>query len=463
MSVTTSKPSAYAVINPSTGEVVARYDEHSDSEIDTRLAISAKAFALWRRTSFAQRAELLRKMAALLRERQDSLAHTMAIEMGKPLAQGKAEAAKCALVCEHYAKHAERMLAPYSVDTEMTRSEVIYRPLGTIFAIMPWNFPLWQVFRAAAPNLMAGNTMILKHAPCVPQTALAMEALFLEAGFPEGAFVNVFASDAQAENIIASPIVKGVCLTGSGRAGSAVAATAGRHLKRSLLELGGSDPYIVLADADLALAAEKTVFSRMLNNGQTCISAKRFIVVKSVAEEFTQRLLTEMNKYKLGDPAEEGVTQGPMARADLCHQLQDQVDRAVAAGARVLCGGQQLDRKGNFFPATLLTNVQPDNPAFTEEFFGPVGSIITAQSTEEALALANNSSYGLGCAIFTADIELGLRLAADELSAGTCVVNDFVRSDPRLPFGGIGESGFGRELGDEGIKEFVNIKTVCLG
>ncbi len=463
MSATTSRPSAYRVTNPSTEEVVARYNEHSDSEIDGFLAKSATGFELWRRTSYAQRAEPLRKIAALLHEQQDSLARTMATEMGKPLAQGKAEAAKCALVCEHYAEHAETMLATYSVKTEMTRSEVIYRPLGTIFAIMPWNFPLWQVFRAAAPNLMAGNTIILKHAPCVPQTALAMEALFRKAGFPEGVFINVFASDAQAENIIASPSVKGVCLTGSGRAGSAVAATAGRHLKRSLLELGGSDPYIVLADADLELAAEKTVFSRMLNNGQTCISAKRFIVVESVAEEFTQRVLTEMVKYKLGDPLEEGITQGPMARADLCQQLQDQVDRAVAAGAGILCGGKQIDRKGHFFPATLLTDVQPDSPAFEEELFGPVGSIITTKSTEEAIALANNSRYGLGCAIFTADTKHGLHLAANEISAGTCVINDFVRSDPRLPFGGINDSGFGRELGVEGIKEFVNIKTIAVG
>jgi len=463
MSATTSKLSDYAVINPSTEEVVARYDEHTDSQLEELLHISNDTFETWRRVSFNERAKLFYAVAKILRDRQDELARIMAVEMGKPLAQGKAEAVKCATVCEYFADNAATFLAPYSVKTELTRSEVIYRPLGSIFAIMPWNFPLWQVFRAAAPNLMAGNTMILKHAPCVAQTALEIEKMMLEAGFPKGALINIFASNEQSEKIIASATTKGVCLTGSGRAGRAVAATAGKHLKRVLLELGGSDPYIVLEDADLALAAEKTVFSRMLNNGQTCISAKRFIAVESVVEKFTERLLTEMAKYTIGNPLEDGVTQGPMARVDLCAELQDQVDRAVAAGAQLACGGKQLNRKGNFFPATLLTNVRPSNPAFEEEFFGPVGAIISAKSTEEAVELANRSRYGLGCAIFTKDTDLGLRLAADELSAGTCVVNDFVRSDPRLPFGGINESGFGRELGTEGIKEFVNIKTVCLG
>lgn len=463
MSATITKKSEYVVINPATGEVHARFDLHSDDQLERRLDRSARAFADWRRTSFAERAGLFRKLADMLRDRQDALAYKMAVEMGKPLAQGKAEAVKCGLVCDHYAKHAESMLAPYTVETELTQSEVVHRPLGSILAIMPWNFPLWQVFRAAAPNLMAGNTMVLKHAPNVPETALEMEKMMLEVGFPSGVFLNVFVSNDQAEAVIASPVIKGVCLTGSGRAGRAVAATAGKNLKPVLLELGGSDPYIILEDADLALAAEKTAFSRMLNNGQTCISAKRFIVVESVAEEFTQRVLAELDKYVIGDPLEDGVTQGPMARADLCAELQKQVDRAVAAGAKIARGGQQLDRPGYFFPTTLLTDVRPGMAAFTEEFFGPVGSVITAKSQDEAIALANQSPFGLGSAIFTQDVELGLRLARDEISAGTCVINDFVRSDPRLPFGGISESGFGRELGAEGIKEFVNIKTVCVG
>ena len=463
MSATTSNPSEYAVINPATEEVVVRYAEHSDSELDRLLTLTNKTFETWRRSSFADRAECFFKVAQFLDERQDALAHIMAVEMGKPLVQGKAEAVKCAFVCEYFAEHAESFLASRSVETELSRSEVIYRPLGAVFAIMPWNFPLWQVFRAAAPNLMAGNTMVLKHAPRVAQTALEIEKMMLEAGFPAGALVNVFASNKQAGDIIAHPAIKGVCLTGSGRAGRAVAATAGRHLKRVLLELGGSDPYIVLDDADLQLAAEKTVFSRMLNNGQTCISAKRFIVVESVAEAFIERVLAELEKQVMGNPLEAGVTQGPMARADLRDELQSQVDRSVAAGAKIACGGKTLSGKGYFFPATLLTGVRPGMAAFDEELFGPVGSIITAKDTSEAIALANQSPYGLGAAIFTQDTARGMQLAADEISAGTCVVNDFVRSDPRLPFGGIAESGFGRELGEEGIKEFVNIKTVCLG
>jgi succinate-semialdehyde dehydrogenase/glutarate-semialdehyde dehydrogenase len=463
MSATTSKPSEYAIINPATDEVLIRYDEHTDSELERLLTLTENTFETWRRTSFAERAELFNKVAELLRQRQDALARIMALEMGKPVAQGKAEVTKCAFVCEYFAEHAEAMLSPRSVKTEFSRSDVVYRPLGAVFAIMPWNFPLWQVFRAAAPNLMAGNTMVLKHAPRVAQTALEIEKMLLEVGFPAGAFVNVFASNQQAEKIIAHRAVKGVCLTGSGRAGRAVAATAGKHLKRSLLELGGSDPYIVLEDADIALAAKKTAASRMLNNGQTCISAKRFIVVESVADAFTEQVLEELDKHVIGDPLEDGVTQGPMARADLCKELQDQVNRSIASGAKLACGGQQLDRKGNFFPATLLTGVKPGMAAFEEEFFGPVGSVITVKDQAEAIALANQSPYGLGAAIFTQDIERGLRIAADEINAGTCVVNDLVRSDPRLPFGGIGESGFGRELGDEGIKEFVNIKTICLG
>lgn len=460
---TTSKQSEYAVINPATDQAIVRYNEHTDSELEQLLLRTHTTFELWRRVSFAERAQLFKNVAQILRKQQNELAHIMAIEMGKPLAQGKAEVVKCAFVCEYFADNAEAFLAPRSVKTELSSSDVIYRPLGSVFAIMPWNFPLWQVFRAAAPNLMAGNTMVLKHAPRVAQTALEIEKMMLEAGFPVGALVNVFASNQQAEKIIAHPAIKGVCLTGSGRAGRAVAATAGRHLKRVLLELGGSDPYIVLEDADLSLAAEKTVSSRMLNNGQTCISAKRFIAVESIAEAFTERVLAELDKYVIGNPLDADVTQGPMARADLCQELQDQVDRSIAAGATLACGGKRLDRKGYFFPATLLTGVRPGMAAFDEELFGPVGSIITAKDQSEAIALANLSPYGLGAAIFTQDTERGLRLAADEISAGTCVVNDFVRSDPRLPFGGIAESGFGRELGEEGIKEFVNIKTICLG
>ncbi|MEM7790411.1 MAG: NAD-dependent succinate-semialdehyde dehydrogenase [Verrucomicrobiota bacterium] len=460
---TTIKVSDYAVLNPTTGEVLLNFNFHSDVEVGGLLRTANNAYENWKRLSLSERSALFRRVAEILQSRQEELAQVMAIEMGKPVAQGKAEIVKCSFVCNYFADHAESFLAPYDVKTELAETTVIYRPLGTVFAIMPWNFPLWQVFRAAAPTLMAGNTMLLKHAPRVPQTALEIEKIMLEAGFPAGVLINVFASNEQAAKIIADPSIKGVCLTGSGRAGRSVAAEAGRHLKPALLELGGSDPYIVLEDADLKLAAEKIAFSRMLNNGQTCISAKRFIVHEAVADEFTNNLIEVLKKQVIGDPLVEGVTQGPMAREDLVNELQIQVIRSVHAGAKIIYQGSTIEGSGFFFPVTLLSNVKPETPAFKEELFGPVGAIITAKSTEEAVSLANQSAYGLGSAIFTGDIELGRHLAANELNAGTCVVNDFVRSDPRLPFGGINESGYGRELGAEGIKEFVNIKTIAVG
>ena len=464
MATTTKvKATDYAVLNPASGELLEQFSFHTDADIQLCLDAAATSFPLWKDAGFEYRSECFIRLAELLRREQDGLARTMALEMGKPLAQGKAEAEKSAFVCEHYAAHAESFLSPYEVSTDMKESRVVYEPLGTIFAIMPWNFPLWQVFRAAAPIMMSGNTMLLKHAPRVPRTALCIEKMCLQSGFPKGALSTVFASNEQALKIIADRTVKGVCLTGSGAAGSAVAAQAGRCLKPVLLELGGSDPYIVFEDADLELAAEKTVFSRMLNNGQTCISAKRFIVLDSVAAEFTERVQAILEKQVMGDPLEAGVTQGPMAREDLCLGLQDQVERSLQAGARLVCGGVLPDRPGFFFPATLLADVKPGMPAFDEELFGPVGAVITAKSTEEAIALANQSAYGLGAALFTRDIKLGLELAISKINAGTCVINDFVRSDPRLPFGGINDSGFGRELGAEGTKAFMNIKTIAVG
>ena len=443
--------------------MITRFDFHSDTEVGGLLRAASNTFESWKRTSVGERAALFHKVANILRDRQEELAKLMALEMGKPLAQGMAEAVKSGFVCDYFADNAETFLAPREVDTELAETRIVYRPLGSIFAIMPWNFPLWQVFRAAAPTLMAGNTMVLKHAPRVPRTALEIEKMMLEAGFPAGALINVFASNEQAAKIIGDPSIKGVCLTGSGRAGRAVAAEAGRHLKRALLELGGSDPYIVLKDADLELAAEITVFSRMLNNGQTCISAKRFIVDQAVADEFTDHLIAQFKKQVMGDPLDAGVTQGPMARQDLAEELEGQLSRTIKAGAKVAHGGYSSSDQGFFFPATLLTGVKPGMPVFEEELFGPVGSVITAKNTEEAIQLANQSPYGLGSAIFTKDIDLARHLATNEINAGTCVVNDFVRSDPRLPFGGINESGFGRELGEEGIREFVNIKTVAVG
>lgn len=452
----------YGVIDPSTGKVLESYETLSAEDIRRVLAQSELAFRTWKRTSFEERGSLLKQVAGKLREEKVALAKNMAIEMGKPIGMGEAEAEKCAFVLEYYAEHGESFLQPYRVEAGFRESFVAFQPLGTVFGIMPWNFPLWQVFRACAPTLMAGNTFVLKHAPRVPRTALAIERLFLESGAPAGLVSNVFASNEQAADIIASPEIQGVCLTGSERAGSAVAATAGRHLKKVLLELGGSDPYVVLEDADLTLAASKTATSRMLNNGQTCISAKRFIVVEQVADAFAEKMIEELTAYTMGSPMDSGVNQGPMAREDLRVQLSDQVERSIAAGAGVLLGGKPDANDGFFYPATLLDHVTPHMSAFTEELFGPVGSIIRVRDEKQAIEMANATALGLGGAVFTQDLDRGRRIAQEEIEVGTCVVNDFVRSDPRLPFGGIHRSGFGRELGVEGIREFVNIKTVCI-
>lgn len=461
MATTTKvKISDYVVLDPSSGKLIESFETHSDAYIEKAIKSNAISFQDWKNTDFTQRADCFIYLANILKEDKQNLALTMALEMGKPISQGIAEVEKCAFVCEYFASNAESFLSPYDVQTELSLSRITYKPLGVIFGIMPWNFPLWQVLRAAAPIIMAGNTFLLKHAPRVPRTAQNIEKMFLRAGFPEGIFKNIFASNDQSAKIISNAHIKGVCFTGSCGAGRKVAASASTNLKPVLLELGGSDPYIVLEDADIQLAAQKTAFSRMLNNGQTCISAKRFIVLESIAKEFTDCLIAEFEKYVLGNPLDEGVTQGPLAREDLLEGIKDQVNRSIQSGAKIAYQAPNIDSNGYFHPITLLSNVSPGSVAFQEELFGPVGSIITAKSTDEAIELANKSSFGLGAAIFTKDIEFGLDVAENQINAGTCVVNDFVRSDPRLPFGGINESGFGRELGIEGIKQFVNIKTV---
>ena len=455
------KKTDYAVINPASTELIEVFPTDSDSHIEKQIQLQAQTFTEWGKTDFKQRSECFYAISKILQKNKEDLAYTVALEMGKPVDQARAEVDKCALVCEYYASNAGSFLSPYDVQTELSVSRVFYKPLGAIFAIMPWNFPLWQVFRAAAPIIMAGNTLILKHAPRVPRTAKNIEKMFLEAGFPKGVLSNVFASNEQAAQIISSQCIKGVCLTGSCGAGRAIAIEAGKNLKPVLLELGGSDPYIVLDDADIQLAAEKIALSRMLNNGQTCISAKRFIVIDSVKKEFSERLISEFEKYSMGDPTSKAITQGPLAREDLLIELKNQVARSLESGAKLIYQGSASKLEGYFHPITLLQDVQPGMAAFDEELFGPVGAIISAQSIEEAIKLANQSSFGLGAAVFTQDVELGLNIATNQINAGTCVVNDFVRSDPRLPFGGINESGFGRELGVEGIRFFVNIKTVC--
>jgi len=447
-------------IDPATGETIAEYVEMTPEEARDVIDAAHSAHIEWKRTSFEHRSELMRKAAGLLRERSDEYAELMAREMGKPVGDGRAEAEKCAWVCDHYAEHAEGYLADVQVETEASKSFVSHRPLGVILAVMPWNFPFYQVIRFAAPALMAGNAGVLKHASNVQGCALAIEALFRDACFPEDIFRALVIGSPQVEAVVEDPKVMAVTLTGSGPAGSAVAGAAGRNLKRTVLELGGSDPYVILGDADLPAAVAACATSRMINGGQSCIAAKRFIVVGSVRAEFEELLLDAMASTVMGNPLDEETTLGPQARHDLRDQLHGQVVGSIERGARLLLGGEVPDGPGAFYPATLLTDVGKGMPAFDEELFGPVAAIVPAEDEPDAIRLANDTVFGLGAAVFTGDIAKGERIARDELDAGSCFVNTFVRSDPRLPFGGIKESGYGRELSYNGIREFVNVKTV---
>lgn len=453
---------ALTTINPATEEVVREYREMTDDELRAALELADRAQQGWARTSFDERAVRMRAAADVLRRRADEMARLCAVEMGKPLGAGRAEVEKCALVCEFYAEHAETFLADEEIETEASHSFVAFRPLGVVLAVMPWNFPFWQVFRFAAPGLMAGNGGLLKHASNVQGCAQAIEEVFTEAGFPEGLFRNLPIAARRVSEVIEAPEVKAVTLTGSTPAGKAVASAAGAVLKKAVLELGGSDPYIVLADADIAAAAETCAASRLINGGQSCIAAKRFIVVETVLEEFTHRFIAAMEKRKVGDPLDASVDLGPMARVDLRDELHDQVLRSVDAGAQLVLGGAVPDGKGAFYPPTVLTGVEKGMPAYSEEMFGPVASVIRVADEDEAFEVANDSVFGLGAAVFTGDAARGEKLAKERVEAGCVFVNDFVKSDPRLPFGGIKESGFGRELASFGIREFVNIKTVSV-
>ncbi len=447
-------------VNPENGERLAAYDEHRPDEVARILDESVAAFRAGREASFAERAAWLTRAAGLLEERQHDLARLMALEMGKPLAQGRAETLKCASACRYYAAEAEGALAPESVATDATRSLVVHRPLGVVLAVMPWNFPLWQVFRFAAPALMAGNAGLLKHSSNVTGCALAIEELLHAAGVPTGLFRTLRLSSPRVAGLIASPQVAAVTLTGSTPAGRAVAAAAGQALKKTVLELGGSDPYVVLADADLPAAAEACAVARLVNSGQSCIAGKRFIVVAEVAGSFERLFAERLAARRLGSALEEGVDIGPQARPDLRDELHGQVQRSLERGARLVLGAGGRRPCGAFYPATLLADVRPGTAAFDEETFGPVAALSVARDEAQALELANRSSFGLGAAVFTRDAARGERLAVDALEAGSCFVNTFVRSDPRLPFGGIKESGYGRELGPWGLREFVNVKTV---
>lgn len=446
-------------INPYTGAVLKRYPAFDLTLLDAVLRGSREAQQVWQQTAFDTRSEVLRRLAAALRKNRKRLAELATLEMGKPITSAEAEIEKCAAACEYYAEHGPSMLAVEPVASEDGVERFItYQPLGVVLAIMPWNFPYWQVLRFLAPAFMAGNAAILKHASNVPGCALAIEELCLEAGVPDGLFRTLLVDSKDAERLISHPLVSAVTFTGSTDAGRHVAACAGRHLKKTVLELGGSDAYLVLEDADLELAVEKCVTSRLLNNGQSCISAKRFIVHQSLYGDFVSAMAAAMNRKTLGDPSDPDVDVGPLARADLCDDLLEQVNESIRLGAVLVCGGEA---DNTVFLPTVLSEVRPGMPAFDEELFGPVAAVIRAHSEDEAIALANRSVFGLGAGVFTRDPERGRRIAL-ALEAGTCVVNDFVQSDPKMPFGGIKASGYGRELGSYGPREFTNIKAVVL-
>lgn len=446
-------------INPATGELLEVFDEWSPARTRGVIEEVDVAWRAWRQTSFARRSELMHKAAAVLRGKKEEFARTMAMEMGKPVADGRGEVEKCALVCEYYADHAEAFLADEPVSSDASRSYAAFRPIGTVLAVMPWNFPFWQVFRFAAPALMAGNTGVLKHASNVPRCALAIEEVFREAGFPDNVFRTLMIGSGQVATVIEHDAVKAVTLTGSDIAGRKVAAKAGQMLKKAVMELGGSDPFIVLEDADLDEAAAAAVKSRCINSGQSCIAAKRFIVVDAVYAAFLERFCERMASLVVGDPLDDGTQVGPQARQDLMDELHAQVAASVAKGAQVVLGGEPLPGDGCFYPPTILTGVTPEVPAYFEELFGPVASLIRVRDESEAVEVANATVFGLGGSVWTADAARGERLAA-EIEAGAVFVNGLVKSDPRLPFGGVKTSGFGRELSHYGIKEFVNIQTV---
>jgi succinate-semialdehyde dehydrogenase/glutarate-semialdehyde dehydrogenase len=448
-------------INPATGDVLETFDPTSSAEAARIVATAHDAFLAWRHVSFTTRSRSMRKAAEILRARRAEYARTMALEMGKPVAQGEAEVDKCAWVCGFYAEHAEAMLAEQPRATDAARSYVRFEPLGPVLAVMPWNFPFWQVFRFAAPALMAGNAGVLKHASNVPRCALQIEAVFRDAGFPRGLFATVLVGASAVSGLVADPRIAAVTLTGSEGAGRQVAERAGRELKKTVLELGGSDPFIVLDDADVAVAATAAADARLVNSGQSCIAAKRFIVVESIADQFLPRFVEALRGRRMGDPLSPAAQVGPQARVDLRDALHRQVRESVARGAQLLLGGEVPAGPGAFYPPTVLAAVDKGMPAFDEETFGPVAATIRAKDEADAVRLANDSPFGLGASLWTRDRARAERLVA-QIEAGTVFVNGLVKSDPRLPFGGIKRSGYGRELSEYGIREFVNVKSVWI-
>ncbi|MBP9721898.1 MAG: NAD-dependent succinate-semialdehyde dehydrogenase [Gammaproteobacteria bacterium] len=452
-------------INPSTGKIIKSYKLLSDADINTVLKKATLEQTKWETTEHKSRAQFFFKLAELLKIDKNKYAASITTEMGKPIVQARAEIEKCAWLCEYYAEFSEQYLQNKIIDTGYKKSYITYKPLGVIVGVMPWNFPFWQVFRFAVPSLMAGNTVIVKHAENCLGTSELIQELFIAAGFPEYIFNNVIIDHDQVNKILSDQRIAGVSLTGSERAGSAIASTAGKYLKKVVLELGGNDPYIILADADLEKAANACLASRLTNTGQVCIAAKRLIVEKQVYNQFKKLILERIKNFKIGDPLDESVKIGPLARADLRDNLHRQVTDSIAAGAVCLVGGKLQSEKesvGNYYPVTVLEKITNTMPAYSEELFGPVICLFEAESADHAIEIANDSKYGLAGAVFTNNIDCGEMIANTRLKVGTAAVNSFVSSDPRLPFGGIKCSGYGRELGEVGIQEFVNIKTIIL-
>jgi succinate-semialdehyde dehydrogenase/glutarate-semialdehyde dehydrogenase len=459
--VVSSLKNIAASINPTTGELLREYEQHSEKVIEIKLQLAAETFREYRKTSFKQRAQMMTRAAEILEKDKDAFGRMMTQEMGKTLRSAVQEAEKCAFGCHFYAENAEKFLAREEAKSNATRTFVLYQPLGPVLAIMPWNFPFWQVFRFAAPALMAGNVALLKHASNVPQCALAIEDVFRLAGFPDGVFQTLLMGSDRVNKVIADHRIMAVTLTGSVGAGSSVAAAAGKAIKKTLLELGGSDAFIVMPSADLDRAVETAVQARVINNGQSCIAAKRFIVDERIAAQFEQKFVQRMASLKVGDPMDPATDVGPLATPDVLRGLQEQVDKTVEMGARVLCGGKRMNRQGNFFEPTVLANIPKGAPAFDDELFGPVASIFAAKGMADAIRIANDSPFGLGSSAWTND-EGERELFIDGIEAGLAFINGMVASDPRIPFGGVKHSGYGRELSHHGIREFVNVKTVSI-
>jgi succinate-semialdehyde dehydrogenase / glutarate-semialdehyde dehydrogenase len=450
-----------ATVNPATGEMVRAFEPLTDSQIEDKLRRAAEAYRRYRRTSVADRARWLSRAAEILESEKERLGKIMTLEMGKPLKAAIAEAAKCALGCRYYVEHGERLLAEEPVDAGSGRSFIRYDPIGPVLAVMPWNFPFWQVFRFAAPALMAGNVGLLKHASNVPQCALEIEEIIRRAGFPEDVFQTLLIGSGRVAQVLDDPRIKAATLTGSEPAGMQVASLAGKEIKKTVLELGGSDPFIVMPTASMDQAVRTAVESRCINNGQSCIAAKRFIVDAHIFDEFQKRFVAGMEALKIGDPMDEATEVGPLATPEILAGLEDQVRRSVRMGARVLTGCRKLDRPGNYFAPSVLTDIPPGSPAHCEELFGPVASLFRVNGIDEAIRAANDTSFGLGASAWTNDAGEQRRFMA-EIEAGLVFINAMVASDPRLPFGGVKRSGYGRELSSYGIREFQNVKTVLV-